>query len=111
MLTEEEVLAQIAWDICRGFLNIKADTTTRISCKMWEHHLQTLVLGSGDIYCKQAFISSTAAPASHSQSELLSNVPILCRIDSFLNTGAFQSPALHRALAYGGLKGTVGDLG
>lgn len=56
MLAEEEVLAQIAWDICRGFLNIKAVTTTWILCKMWEHHLQTLGLGGGDAHCQQALI-------------------------------------------------------
>lgn len=62
MLTEEEVLAQIAWDVCRGFLNIKAETTTRILCKMWEHHLQTVVLCSRDAYCKQALTFSTCWP-------------------------------------------------
>lgn len=50
MLIEEEVLTQIAWDICRGFRNIKADTW--ILCKTWEQHLETL--GSGDAYRKQS---------------------------------------------------------
>ena len=89
MLTEEKVLAQIAWDICRGFLNVKGETTTWILCKMWEHHLQTLVLGSGDAYCKQALICSTCWPGVPLTIRTVSNMPIVRMIASFLNVGAF----------------------
>lgn len=33
IITEEEVLAQIAWDICKGFLNIKVEPINMDSVK------------------------------------------------------------------------------
>lgn len=117
MLAEEEVLAQIAWDICRGFLNIKAVTTMWILCKMWEHHLQTLGLGGGDAHCQQALILFTCWPgvplAIRTVVQCAHRMPLpASRSERRWRISLVHTAPLCTGLCHSGvLKGTVENLG
>jgi len=115
MLTEEEVLSQAAWDICRGFLNVQSGDRNMVSVQNVGAPLANTVFWLvGMLIASRLFHSPPAGLASHSQSQLSSNTPVArhCPFPAPKRRRiSLHSPPLHGALADGGLKGPVENRG